>query len=127
MAGILVALLIGAAGALGAAARFGVADWIARRWRGHFPIATLLINVSGAFALGLLLSVSHGAAPTASNLRLVLGTGFLGGYTTFSALCFETFASARGGRHGSAWLYAAGTLALGALAAATGTTLGPVL
>lgn len=124
MAGILVVLLIGGAGALGAAARFGVAEWIARRWRGHFPVATLLINVSGAFALGLLLSASRGGAHTASEPRLVLGTGFLGGYTTFSALCFETFASARGGRHHAAWLYAIGTLVLGALAAAVGIALG---
>ncbi len=124
---MLIVLLIGTAGASGAAARFGVAEWIARRWRGHFPVATLLINVSGAFALGVLLSASRNAAPAASDLRLVLGTGFLGGYTTFSALCFETFASARGGRHGSAWLYAASTLALGVLAAAAGIALGRAL
>ena len=124
MAGLLVALLIGVAGALGAAARFGVAEWIAHHWRGHFPIATLLINVSGAFALGLLLSASSRGAHSAAELRLVLGTGFLGGYTTFSALCFETFASARGGRHHVAWLYAIGTLILGALAAAAGIVVG---
>lgn len=124
MAGIVVVLLIGVAGALGATARFGAAEWIARRWRGHFPVATLLINVSGAFALGLLLSASRTATPTASDLRLVLGSGFLGGYTTFSALCFETLASARGSRHSSAWLYAIGTLALGALAAAAGIAVG---
>ncbi len=124
MTGIIIALLIGAAGALGAAARFGVAEWIARQWRRHFPVATLLINVSGTFALGLLLSSPCGTTTSASDLRLVLGTGFLGGYTTFSALCFETFASARSGRHRSAWLYAIGTLALGALAAAAGIALG---
>jgi fluoride exporter len=127
VAGFLVAVCIGAAGALGAAARFGVAEWIARHWQGHFPVATLLINVSGAFALGLLLAASRGNAHSAANARLVLGTGFLGGYTTFSALCFETFASARGGRQHTAWLYAAGTLALGALAAAAGIALGHTL
>lgn len=117
-------VLIGGAGALGAAARFGVAEWIARHWRGHFPLATLLINVSGAFALGLLLSASRSGGHSAAGPRLVLGTGFLGGYTTFSALCFETFASARGGRRYAAWLYAVGTLVLGALAAAAGIALG---
>ena len=108
-------VLIGGAGALGAEAR---------HWRGHFPLATLLINVSGAFALGLLLSASRSGGHSAAGPRLVLGTGFLGGYTTFSALCFETFASARGGRRYAAWLYAVGTLVLGALAAAAGIALG---
>ena len=124
MAGFLVLLLIGIAGALGAGARFGVAEWIARHWRGQFPIATLLINVSGAFALGLLLGASRAGTHSAAELRLVLGTGFLGGYTTFSALCFETFASTRGGRPHAIWLYAGGTLVLGALAAAVGIALG---
>jgi CrcB protein len=117
-------LALGIAGALGATARFGVAEWVGPRWNGHFPLATLLINLSGAFALGLMMTV--GSAPLAGT-RLLLGTGFLGGYTTFSTLSFETHALARRGKHHHAWLNALGTLALGALAAGLGIALGRAL
>lgn len=117
-------LTIGMAGALGAASRYGAAEWMARRWRGRFPAATFAINVTGAFALGLLMTAGASGTGAAATLRAVLGTGFLGGYTTFSTLSFETHALARGGRTLSAWLNAAGTLCAGLLAVAAGIALG---
>lgn len=119
-------LVLACAGALGAVARFLVVEHVARRWQGHFPLATLLINVSGAFALGFLMTASGMVVPL-SSLRLPLGTGFLGGYTTFSTLSAETHALARVGRPHHAWLHALGTLLLGAVAAGLGIALGHIL
>ena len=119
-------LAIGITGALGAASRYGMAEWTARRWRGSFPLATFVINMTGAFALGALMAAgtktSGGAA--IAPLRTVLGTGFLGGYTTFSTLSFETHALARRGRTLAAWLNAAGMLCAGMVAVAAGIALG---
>lgn len=122
-------LLLGCAGALGAAARYGVVEVAARRWSGHFPLATLIINVGGAFTLGLLLTAGAGAgAPVIPGVwRSVLGTGFLGGYTTFSTLSFETNSLARRGHHWHAWANAAGTLLLGVAAAALGIAVGHLI
>jgi len=117
-------LLLGCAGALGAAARYGVVELTARRWRGRFPLATLVINVSGAFALGLLLTAGPARAASLTTVRSLLGTGFLGGYMTFSALTFETNSLARRGHHAHAWANALGTLALGMAAAALGMLVG---
>jgi CrcB protein len=122
---LLLILAIGVAGALGAVARYAVAAWMARRWRGHFPLSTLAINVTGAFALGLVLTA--GAGHVIAPLRVVLGTGFLGGYTTFSTLSFETQALARRGYAMHAWLNALGTLGVGLLAVAAGIALGHAL
>ena len=120
-------LLLGCAGALGAAARYGVAEVTARRWRGRFPLATLLINIGGAFALGLLLSAGSAHSAALNTWRAVLGTGFLGGYTTFSTLSFETHRLARRGYHRHAWANALGTLLLGIAAAALGIAAGHVI
>ena len=60
-------------------------------------------------------------------MRVVFGTGFLGGYTTFSTLSFETDALARRGYARTAWLNALGTLAAGIVAAALGVALGSLL
>ena len=120
-------LLLGCAGALGAAARYGVAEVTARRWRGRFPLATLLINIGGAFALGLLLSAGPAHSAALSTWRTVLGTGFFGGYTTFSTLSFETYSLARRGHHWHAWSNALGTLLLGIAAAALGIAAGYVI
>lgn len=120
-------LALGCAGALGAVTRYAFAEWIAPRWRKHFPLATFFINVTGAFALGLLLTVGSAHTPGLAQVRVVLGTGFLGGYTTFSTLSFETHALARRGRHDTAWLNALGTLLVGIAAVAAGIALGHLL
>jgi fluoride exporter len=85
----LVAVLtwVGAAvfGALGAVARFRVDSAVSARLPSDFPIGTLVVNLTGSFALGVLVgaSVTHRVA-------FVLGTGFLGGYTTFSTWMVES-------------------------------------
>jgi fluoride exporter len=72
-------------GALGALARFRVDSAVSARFPSDFPVGTLVVNLTGAFALGVLLgaAVPHRAA-------LVLGTGFMGGYTTFSTWMVES-------------------------------------
>ena len=82
-------LLVVVAGGLGAGVRFVVDGLIRSRVRTAFPWATTAINVSGSFALGLVIGA------TLSNLlppefAVVVGTGFLGGYTTFSTASYET-------------------------------------
>jgi len=116
-------LLLGLAGGLGAATRFAFAEWATKRWWATFPLATLLINVTGAFALGML-TVAGGASGEA---RLLLGTGFLGGYTTFSTLSYDTHSLYRSGQARAAWLNALGSLAIGLAAAALGMAIGTLI
>jgi fluoride exporter len=80
------------------------------------PVATLFINVTGSLLLGVLtgLVLSHGAP---AELRLVLGTGFCGGYTTFGTASFETVRLVQRGASVRAIGYTAASV-LGALAAA---------
>jgi fluoride exporter len=82
-------LIVFLGGGLGAALRHGV-NLVFTRWFGSdFPSYTLFVNISGSFAMGLLAGyfASRGEAP--QQFRLFLVTGFLGGYTTFSAFSLE--------------------------------------
>lgn len=83
-------LLIFLGGGAGAVCRYGT-SLLAGRWLGTgFPYGTLIINLIGAFLIGLiveLLALKYSASP---QLKLLLVTGFLGGYTTFSAFALET-------------------------------------
>lgn len=85
MVGALTWLGIALFGALGAVARFRVDSAVSARFPSDFPLGTLVVNLTGAFALGVLLgaAIPHRAA-------LVLGTGFMGGYTTFSTWMVES-------------------------------------
>ena len=78
-----------AAGAVGAPLRYLVDAAVSDRVRGAMPFGTLIVNVSGSLALGVLtgLALYHGFPNTS---RIVLGTGFCGAYTTFSTFTFET-------------------------------------
>ena len=82
-------LLLALAGGLGAVARFVLDGTVSagRAWR--YPVGTTLINLTGSFLLGVLAGFVAGALVPGAAF-LVLGTGFLGGYTTFSTAAYET-------------------------------------
>jgi CrcB protein len=112
-------LLLAVAGGLGAGSRYTLDLWIRPRVPARLPWSTLLINVSGSFALGLLIGL--GASDT---WRAILGTGFLGGYTTFSTASVETARLALDRRYAAAAVNAGTMLVLGVAAAAGGYLLG---
>ena len=86
-------LLVGAGGFLGANARFVIARWTDLLAATRFPLGTFLINVSGSFLLGVVgVVVSERLVPSSDAVRLALGVGFLGAYTTFSTFEYETHA-----------------------------------
>jgi CrcB protein len=93
---------------------------------GRVPVATVLVNVVGAFVLGALLEGLARRGPDEGRrraLRLTLGTGFCGGFTTYSALANDTDALLRVGLEGRALAYVLGTLLLGLTASALGVAL----
>ncbi|XAS74732.1 fluoride efflux transporter CrcB [Micrococcaceae bacterium Sec5.1] len=112
-------LLLALAGGLGAAARFILDGLIRARLRTALPWATIFINVSGSLLLGFLAGlVMQGQAP--ESLQLILGTGFLGGYTTFSTASLETIRLVQSGRMGLALVNGLGSMAVSVGAAAAG-------
>jgi CrcB protein len=82
---------IAVAGAVGALSRYGLEGFVSRRQSGAFPWGTFAVNVSGAFALGLVFTLATERWGLAPWLRSALTIGFLGAYTTFSTLSFETY------------------------------------
>ena len=84
-------LTIGLAGAAGAIARFGVTI-AASRWLGPtFPWGTLAVNLAGCFLLGMVAQVAMLRPGFSEETRLIVGTGFLGAFTTFSTFGVDTF------------------------------------
>ncbi|RAX16989.1 fluoride efflux transporter CrcB [Pseudarthrobacter sp. AG30] len=116
-------ILVGVAGGLGAATRFVVDGLVRSRARTALPVGTIVINVTGSFLLGLLAgAVIVHAAPV--ELQAIAGTGFLGGYTTFSTASFETVRLIQSRRTGLALLNGIGTAVAAVAAAAAGLALG---
>lgn len=119
--GTFIALIV--AGGVGAVLRFVLDGAIRSRWSSPFPIGTGVINVSGSFILGLLTGLGLRMA-LGHNWVLVLGTGAMGGYTTFSTTSFETVRLAQDRRYGLALLNGFGVLLLALLAAWAGLEIG---
>jgi CrcB protein len=109
-------------GAIGGPARFLVSGLIGRRFGETFPWGTLAVNVSGAFAIGLLSTTLLRAAAGPAWVFAV--TGVLGSYTTVSSFSLQTLALAREGQLRLAALHAASSLAACLVAVAVGAWLG---
>lgn len=107
---IVTIVLILAGSALGGMARFWIADRIAARFGERFPWGILLVNVSGALALGLLAGALPGGLESRSGDAVwhMAGLGFLGSYTTVSSFSLQTLALF----HGGAWRRAAANIGL---------------
>ncbi len=119
----MILVLVALAGGLGASCRFLVDGVIRSRTSGVFPFGTVAINVSGSLVLGLITGLTL-ARTAPAELQLIAGTGFLGGYTTFSTASFETVRLVQEGRTRAALLNGFGTLVVTAVAAAVGLALG---
>ncbi len=85
-------LLIGAGAVLGANARYWLTSLFTARFGTSFPYGTLVINITGSFLLGFVLVLISNRIAVDPGYRLLIGTGFLGAYTTFSAFSYDTIA-----------------------------------
>ena len=115
-----VLLVAALCGGLGAAMRYLVDLGIARAVGTRFPWGVMVVNLTGSLALGILV----GALPDAA---FVAGSGFLGGYTTFSTAMLDTVALWRDGERRASALNAVGMLFAGILLAGVGLALGSAL
>jgi CrcB protein len=117
-----MAWLVALAGGGGAIARFLLDGVIQDRTDSPLPLGTFVINVSGSLLLGLLagLALSHSVT---AHAKLIAGTGFLGGYTTFSTYAYETYRLAEDGSVRLAILNMVASIAAGLAAAAVGLLL----
>ena len=117
-----------AAGAvLGANLRFVVGAWVADRWGADFPYGTLLINISGAFAIGVVLSLLGERIDINPLWRLFFATGFLGGYTTFSAYTWEALTLAQDGGIVRAAVYVVASNVVGLVGVWLGSIMGRLI
>jgi len=118
-------LLVFAGGSAGTASRLAVSLLLPQQ--GPLPVVILLVNLTGALALGWLLTALAARGPETTRrkkLRLLLGTGFMGGFTTYSALATDTMLLFTQGSTAIGLAYGLGTVLLGAFATWVGMLLG---
>ena len=114
-------VLLAVAGGVGAVLRFVLDGAVRQALGGRWPWGTALINVSGSFLLGLLTGLAGRGMPP--ELLLVLGTGLLGGYTTFSTASVETVRLLQQRRVAASLTYSLGVLVVTIAAALLGLAL----
>jgi CrcB protein len=121
MSSLMPFLLVGVGGFIGANARLVVARWVGALFETRFPLGTFIINISGSFLLGVLGTVvAQKVFPQSEAMRLALGVGFLGAFTTFSTFAFETHALIDDGSWLTATTNMFGSLFIGLLAVRAG-------
>ncbi len=99
-------VLIGVAGALGALARYSLAELVQRSTQGGFPWGTMAVNILGSFLFGMIWTLAEDRLVISTESRLIILTGFMGAFTTFSTFIFET----GGLLWASQWMLAVGNL-----------------
>jgi Integral membrane protein possibly involved in chromosome condensation len=105
--------MVAIGGAAGAVARYGLGVQALRLWGPGWPAGTFVANVFGGFLMGMLASfLAHRGGPDQEKLRLLLGVGVLGGFTTFSAFSLETALMIERRAYGQAFAYAAASVLL---------------
>ena len=110
-------------GGVGALIRYIVGSAIAARVGGRFPLGTLVINVTGSFMIGVLMTLLTEQLQPHPNWRLLLVVGFLGGYTTFSSFEYETFRAVQDGGQWIGLLNIVGSVVLGYITVWTGAAI----
>ncbi len=110
-------IFIGLGGILGAISRYIVKNIHISGYKEAIPLNTFIINITGAFVLALLLTTALEVKKIDEDIKLGIGTGFLGAYTTFSTMCKETVGLLKSGYYFSAVSYIGFSTLLGLAAA----------
>ena len=113
-------------GATGALARYWLSGWINDAFEGSFPLGTLAVNVLGSLLLGFGMQAME-AVPVSAEVRTMLTIGFLGAFTTFSTVSYETVTLLRDGEWTRAMLYTGLSFVLGLAAVLVGIGVASVL
>jgi CrcB protein len=120
-------LALAAAGALGTLARYWLVNLVHRATKATFPAGTLVVNILGCFLIGLVMGLVRERQAFSPEARVVIVTGLLGGFTTFSAFGYETLDLLRGGEIALAGANVAGNVVVGVLAVGAGAAAGRAL
>jgi fluoride exporter len=116
-------LVVLAGAGLGGLARYVAGTWIMAKYGGRFPLGTFVINITGGFLIGVLMTLLTERFHPHPNWRLFLVVGILGGYTTFSSFEYETYQAVRDGERWLGLMYMAGSVGFGYLGVWLGTVL----
>jgi fluoride exporter len=113
-------LLVGLGGGIGSILRYATALAISTK---YFPYATLAVNITGSFIIGIIFAISIKDVVFLNNWRLFLATGICGGFTTFSAFSLENMGLLQSGKIGMAFMYIGLSIVLGIAATFLGYQL----
>ncbi|HEY9049601.1 MAG TPA: fluoride efflux transporter CrcB [Ohtaekwangia sp.] len=115
--------LVGSGGLLGSIARYATVRSVSEKIQAAFPYGTLTVNIVGSFILGLVYGLALRKTDMNEDVKLFLGVGFCGGYTTFSSLAWESVSLFNQKMAGTSLLYIGASLATGILALVIGIWL----
>lgn len=118
--------LVGTGGFAGSILRFAISKFVALQSGTSFPLGTFCVNILGSLVIGIIYGLALKDLAS-SEIRLLIATGFCGGFTTFSSFSFEFLALLRGDQITLAILYAFGSLAAGLFAVWCGLILTKML
>jgi CrcB protein len=121
------ALLISLGAVVGANARYLIAVWAVGALGAAFPYGTFIVNVTGSFLVGFIVTFLSDRAIDDPAWRLLLVTGFCGGYTTFSTYAFEAIGLLRLGQGPTALIYVVGSVVVGLVGVVAGTVAARVV
>lgn len=107
-------LLIGLGGAIGSVIRFALGQFVKKYWELSFPLATFIVNFIGCFLIGIL--IAYFQKNNNDGLKLLLITGFCGGFTTFSSFAAENLELIHNNQISIALVYILGSILIGVLA-----------
>lgn len=119
--------LIAASGAAGALARFGLGGLVARIYGGTFPAGTFAVNLVGCFLFGLIWPLAEERLLISSETRTIILVGFIGSFTTFSTLVFETGELLRDSEWALALVNMGGQILLGLVGLIAGMAIGKTI
>lgn len=120
-------LFIALGGSIGSIARFLSQKWAGHLLGEHFPFGTLVVNIAGCLLIGIFYDLSVRHSNFSPDLRLLLMTGFCGGFTTFSAFSLENMALLQQERYAAVIVYTGISVAAGLLAVLAGYWLSRIL